>query len=504
MDRRRVFTITIAPAVLAALVGALVAGIVAIVASRWMPIGPARVAEPAPGIRLDPLVLVLGFVAVALSMALIAAWPAWRTSRTGPEITSTVVRGGRRVVRLDEWAARAGAPVSMAVGVGHASTRWRGRSAVPTRSAFAGVAVALAAIAGAMTFGVNLSRLVQTPRLYGQTWDITADAQFSVLRREELEANLRKEPGAVGWTFGKYADLLIDGHAVPAIELEPGSGTTIVPRVVAGHAPRDSGEVTLGAKTLHALHRTVGATVQVGDAEGGSAAVTPMHVVGRSVFPFFGRGSFTPAGLGVGAQLLSATHTASSDSEQAGPNFVLIKVDGGSAHARDVARIARDLVGTDLCGLDNQCQVTTASRPVDILNYARVRSTPVVLAIVLAVLGVLVVAYLLMASLRRRRRDYAILRTLGFTHRQIWSTVASQATTLVVFGLVVGIPLGLVLGRAAWSTFASNAGIPSDPVSPAVPLIVTTILAVLLANATAVAPAVIAVRTPPAPLLRTD
>src|SRR5262249_6543675 len=104
MDRRRVVPGAIAPAVLACFVGAVVPCVVALVASRWMPIGPARLAEPDPGIRPDPLVFVIGFVAGVVSMVLIAAWPAWRASTAGPSTSSADVRGRRRVVRLDEWA----------------------------------------------------------------------------------------------------------------------------------------------------------------------------------------------------------------------------------------------------------------------------------------------------------------------------------------------------------------------------------------------------------------
>ena len=74
----------------------------------------------------------------------------------------------------------------------------------------------------------------------------------------------------------------------------------------------------------------------------------------------------------------------------------------------------------------------------------RIRATPIVLAGLLAVLGVGVLAHLLVTSIRKRRRDLAVIKTLGATRRQLASAVAWQATTLVAVALVVGVPLGTV------------------------------------------------------------
>ena len=67
--------------------------------------------------------------------------------------------------------------------------------------------------------------------------------------------------------------------------------------------------------------------------------------------------------------------------------------------------------------------------------------------------------HVLVTSVRRRRRDLAILRTIGFTRRQISRTVAWQAATIAAAALAIGIPLGVVVGRFAWSLFASRLGV---------------------------------------------
>ena len=233
------------------------------------------------------------------------------------------------------------------------------------------------------------------------------------------------------------------------------------------------------------------------------APTTKMQIVGRSVFPFFGRGSFTPTGLGVGAEVLLRKPGELNPGQQ-GSNFVLIRVVPGREHSRAVARISHDLVAKHLCALDNQCEVTSTARPVDVLNYSRVQSTPIVLAGVLALLAVLVVAYLLLTSLQRRRHDFAILKTLGFTRGQVSATVAVQATTVVALALAMGIPAGLVLGHAAWSVFANDLGVPIDFTIPARGLLVTVVGALVVTNVIAAPPGILAGRLQPAPLLRAD
>jgi len=275
--------------------------------------------------------------------------------------------------------------------------------------------------------------------------------------------------------------------------------------VVDGRAPGRPNEIALGAKTLADARHVVGQEVSVsldGSAPGAAKPVA-MPVVGRTVFPFFGRGSFTPTGLGIGAEIREPA-AGTLNPGQDGYNFVLVRIAAGPRHDADVARVAHDLAATDTCGLDNQCQVTTAARPVDVLNYSRVRATPLVLAAVLAFLATLTVGYLLIASVRRHRRDFAVLRALGFTRRQVMTAVAAQATTVAVVALLVGLPSGVLLGRLAWGVFTNSLAVPNEAVAPVVALIVAIPIAILVANLLAAVPSLFAARLRPADALRTE
>ena len=93
---------------------------------------------------------------------------------------------------------------------------------------------------------------------------------------------------------------------------------------------------------------------------------------------------------------------------------------------------------------------------------------------------------------------------LGFVPRQVRWTVAWQATTFVSTALLIGLPVGIAIGRVIWTAFAHQLGTLAEPVTPAVQLILTIPAAVVLSNLIAAAPAVMAGRMKPAPALRAE
>jgi ABC-type lipoprotein release transport system permease subunit len=107
-----------------------------------------------------------------------------------------------------------------------------------------------------------------------------------------------------------------------------------------------------------------------------------------------------------------------------------------------------------------------------------------------------------MASVRRRRRYLAVLKTVGFTRRQLAATVTWQSLTAVTIGLALGVPAGIALGRALWQLFAAQIDVVPDPAVPlpAITLVIAGALA--LAGLAALLPGRAAARVPPAALLR--
>jgi hypothetical protein len=480
-----------------AVAGAVVAVVVAIAASPVMPIGPARIADPNPGLSADWAVLGVGGLAIVALLAAREAWAVFRLASAPAGVQGTAeAAGADRPSRVLQGVTRAGAPATVSIGVRLALEPGRGRTAVPVRSALAGTVLAIAAVAAAFTFGTNLVRLVDTPRLYGQTWDLGVDTQFGQINPADGAALISKQPGVAGWTWGDHLNLAVDGRPLPAIGMAPGRGATAWPTLIEGRPPRSPEEIVVGTKTLYDLHRRVGQTVSA--TLYGSDQPVPLRIVGRAVFPFFGQGSFAPTGLGEGAALIDPAP------QPGGFNFVVMRLRPGADRAAAVARFERALAEAKACPGDQVCGVSAAQRPVDITNYARIRGTPLALAAVLGALAVATIAHLLVTSTRRRRRDLAVLKTLGFVRRQVSAAVAWQATTLVALALLIGIPLGVAGGRAIWQFFASRLGVAPDPRVPLLTLALTVPVALAVANVLAAGPGWVAGRLKPAPVLRTE
>ena len=116
----------------------------------------------------------------------------------------------------------------------------------------------------------------------------------------------------------------------------------------------------------------------------------------------------------------------------------------------------------------------------------------------------LIITHLLMTSVRRRQRDFAILRALGFTSWQVRRTLCWQALTLAGIALLIGVPAGIACGRLVWQLFAHQLGI--TPVI-AIPLTALLIMAAGWLTAAAVIaalPGEAATRTLPARVLRCE
>ncbi len=143
-------------------------------------------------------------------------------------------------------------------------------------------------------------------------------------------------------------------------------------------------------------------------------------------------------------------------------------------------------------------------RPDDIRNFSRVRDTPLILGGVLALLAVGTLAHVLVTAVRRRRRDLAVLKTLGLVRRQVLSVVEWQALSLAVVALLIGVPLGLLAGRWAWVLFASSAGLAPAASIPVALVLLIIPVTVALAALIATWPAQAAARVRPATVLRAE
>jgi ABC-type lipoprotein release transport system permease subunit len=98
----------------------------------------------------------------------------------------------------------------------------------------------------------------------------------------------------------------------------------------------------------------------------------------------------------------------------------------------------------------------------------------------------------------------ALLKALGFTQRQLAASITWQATVAALIGCVIGIPLGIVIGRELWNLFARGIYVVPDPSVPPLTLVFVGVGALLFANLVAAVPGRIAARTSTALVLRAE
>jgi putative ABC transport system permease protein len=108
----------------------------------------------------------------------------------------------------------------------------------------------------------------------------------------------------------------------------------------------------------------------------------------------------------------------------------------------------------------------------------------------------------LFASVRARRRDLAVLRTLGLTNGQLGATLVAQTLVTVALTLGIGLPLGIIAGRVTWIRFAKDAGVPARPTFPTLAIVAVAGVATLLCSLVALVSAALAARAHAAPVLR--
>jgi hypothetical protein len=478
------------PQVGAAVVGAVLAVVGAVLASPLTPVGPARVAEPHLGRSADVTMLAVGMVVIVAALAGRAGVAAWRFAIAGETDTS-------RPSRVADTAARLGLPAPATAGLRLALEPGRGRNFVPVRSTMAGVALAMAAVVVVVTFDASLGRLETTPSRYGWRWDLAVDGGYVPMPADRVAGILGDNPGVDAVAGGNYGSVIVGGRLVPAVGLRSRRGS-VFPTLLSGRALQRSDEAVVGETTLRRAGGRVGGTLDLQFGE----TVRRVRVVGQAVLPDFERGGFTATDLGEGIVLSTDLVGPSRLPPGSTYNFFLVRYRKGADPAAVRTSIERALAPVG-CVPPN-CNFFVDRRPKEVNAYRRIRGTPLLLAAVLALLATASLAHALVCSVRRRRRDLAVLKTLGFARRQVSAAVAWQATCFAVVTLAIGIPVGLAAGRWSWSVFAGQLGVGRDAAIPPLPIVVCLPLTLLLANVVAGVPAWSAGRVRPAAVLRTE
>jgi hypothetical protein len=374
-------------------------------------------------------------------------------------------------------------------------------------------------LVGTLTFASGLHTLVSSPPLYGWNWNYMLNPSSDV--PPQTLKLLDHDPDVSGWTGVGYSNAEIDGQTVPF--LISGIRPEVAPPILSGHDLEANDQIVLGAATLAVLHKHVGQTVMfgIGTPKNGPLYIppTPLRIVGSATFPAVGYSSFVSdhTSMGTGALVPTGLIPAAFNRAINGPDPILggpalvfvrlrsgISAGAGRANLQRIAQAADKVLAADPNAVGNNVTVLGVQRPVQIVNYRSIGSTPVILAVGLAVGAIVALALTLVASVRHRRRDLAMLKALGFTPRQLAAVVAWQSTITAIVGVVVGVPLGIVIGRQLWTVFARNINAVPDPTVPVVSVVLVALGALVFANVVAAIPGRVAARTPTAMVLRAE
>jgi predicted lysophospholipase L1 biosynthesis ABC-type transport system permease subunit len=311
---------------------------------------------------------------------------------------------------------------------------------------------------------------------------------------------LDRDKNIAAWTGVYFASMRIDDLTVPVVGTAPHA--PIEPSPLSGHAMEAANQIVLAPGTLAQLHKRVGDTVEAGS----GAKRKRLVIVGTAALPAVGIATNLHTELSTGAVVADTLIPTSNRGfgRRDGPEAIFVRLRTNIPPAAALLTLKRDAAGMSTDPNDGPVSVLGVQRPAEIVNYRTMGTTPAFLGVGLAVGAAGALGLTLIASVRRRRRDLALLKTLGFTGRQLAAVVIWQASVAAVIGTVVGLPLGIIVGRELWNRFAAAIHVVPSTSVPGVSIALVALGALLLANLVAAIPGRQAARTPSALLLHAD
>ena len=96
------------------------------------------------------------------------------------------------------------------------------------------------------------------------------------------------------------------------------------------------------------------------------------------------------------------------------------------------------------------------------------------------------------------------MRALGLNRRSARLILTTQSTVIGLFGLVVGVPLGIVLGRVGWQWVARRVPLEDVPPFALIAVVLIVPATVAIANALALWPGRRVARIRPSEVLRAE
>jgi len=420
----------------AALAGTVGGVALATVASRWFPVGSAALLEPDPGVDLD-LRVMAGAMAVPLVVLMTGMLSSGPTRSESPP-------AGRPGTEAPLIGA---APLPISLGIRFALRAGRGARSIPSRPALAGMVVGVAGVTGALTFAGGVTEATDGYGAFGQTYEM---ATFFGLNGEdftpaaELLSTVTADPDGQGVIDARTDIADVEDQALSLYSYDvQGRHDTVV---IAGRMPESAGEIALAPPSAEALDVGVGDEVDMS----GTAGAMTARVTGLALLP-----AGPHNGYAVGGWLSTEGYKAMFDG---------FKFHFGLADLVDGA--SPQVVADRLQEKGITMQVGPLIPPPERSELRQVRGLPVLLAGFLALLAVGAVGHALASTVRRRGHDLAILRALGMSTGAVRAVILTQGAVIGTVGFVVGVPVGIAIGRRLWTLVAEQTPVAAVQAGP--------------------------------------
>jgi hypothetical protein len=493
------------PGAAAIVAGMIVAVAGAVALSPLAPVGPVRQFDPARGAEADGLVLGAGTAVLTAILLGLLAVMAVRAS------LPRTAGGNAHPSAIARAVARSGLHATAVVGSRNALEPGSGARAVPAWSTLLGSVAAVTAVTAAAVFGASLGGLITHPVRSGWNWDVLLQAEggYGSWSPSVMSRLVDRQQDVAGWSSFAFSQVPVDNVVVPVLGLQRNRGS-VEPPTTAGRPLSGDDQIELGALTLRQLGKHLGDSLVVG-------ARPYRHsftIVGTVTLPSFGVALTDHVSLGRGAMLseralltVEGTATASPQSQSEAvqdlPSAVAIDLVPGTSAAQR-ARVVQQITSANPDGTPGGTYEMGGHLANAVVNAAKMGDQPLVLALGLAAAATASLALTVLASVRRRRREYALLKALGMTRGQVRAIVAWQTSIILTVAAIIGGPLGVAVGRWAWVSFANSLGVLPVTDIPLLALLLGFAVLLLAGNLLAAGPARIAARTSPAAILRAE
>jgi hypothetical protein len=446
--------------------------VVMVLASPVAPVGPLHGLDPGQTVSMDLTVAAVGTAAIMVTIAVLTL-----------SVSSAQRCSTRASPRYSPWLANAArGPVAVAGltlalrGDGGRGRAWRAVAATTTAT----VLLALCA-----TFVGSAVTLSESPSRYGFDADLVALNAYGDQSAAALARAFGESDDVVAATGFTVVSFTLDGRAVPGLVATAVKGD-VPPTILQGRSVRTEDEIVVGRDTLDTIGAAVGDVVPVqlstppssdGEPVG---VVVELRIVGVATFPPVSQSGTDVPRLGTGALVTRQAFLRMGGDRTNEPEFTSVRLAEGADPATVTSRIPngfQDVVHT-------QTTWFTGAKPAEIrqldaaMPYLR-GSLVVAYAVLLGV-----VAHALWTRTRAKRHDLAVLRAVGCTSLQLNAITAWQAVPVGLAAIVIGIPMGIVLGRRSFTLFAHSLAV-VDEASTTVVTIGALTLAVLAAAAIA-------------------